>query len=744
MKKILLDSIVCILAINQGLYASDYGIANINDNTILENGGVMSLPAVNVPDGVNFTVGKIESGFTNGTNSTYFHISGDGDLTSEMSGTVKINQDGRVLNEAALSINGTVSNIGQLINQNTIIVGKTGTLNAGTFGATNQIGRVLNGFKWNTSTENNVRYHEFNQDSLSIASTESSDPSEAKDGTIKFIPGAQSDGNINGGNVDLTSYIEIGADEDDNGNKNVIFGNGTEQEDNTIGQKLKNTLENVNIQLFKHDEMEDKVIHLNDLLDQQKSMFSNFKFNNCTAEIPSSDVSDGGYIFRKPGDNETVISIQELTKNAVRSYNDTTSLRKIEYNENVENANFGKLKLLFDVNNQKIYHNYKDTNGSELSNNDGLVLYDAIIDKDLNKLSFSDLFNKYVDYNCYISSTESNSDNLAYAITTEEQSVNNPLNLTLKMSDKDGNIKTNSDETKSWHEKNLYIQVSKNKNIKISNKYQYDAAGEDGSTTTKSADISKPLRLNLNNPWENYSGSLLRDLPTLEALKTITTITGKESTADIKKWLYDQYAENLISEIGTPDGYTSCDTNAEKITLLARYKLSLINKQNISSISTDEAYDYLQKLAINDAPENKAIKQRNTEKLTTQIYQNYAGNAFENYSLLINTDDSEKTSKNECTNSEILEYTVNQTCNPSASDDLTNQAFSAGDKNNKKPFVVDKLTIGESKESNIDVVETSANTYIVTGGFAANKPFRLNGTLIINPKMVKETLPVNS
>jgi len=739
MKKILLDSIVCILAINQGLYASDYGIANINDNTILENGGVMSLPAVNVPGGANFTVGEIESGFTNGTNSTYFHISGDGDLTSEMSGTVKINQDGRVLNEASLSINGIVNNIGQLINQNTIIVGKTGTLNAGTFDPTNQIGRVLNGFKWNTSTENNVRYHEFNQDSLSIASTESSDPSEAKDGTIKFIPGAQSDGNINGGNVDLTSYIEISADEDDKGNKNVIFGSGTEQEDNTIGQKLKNTLENVNIQLFKHDEMEDKVIHLNDLLDKQKSMFNQFKFNNCTAEIPSSDVSDGGYIFRKPGDNETVISLQELTKNAVRPYTDTTSLRKIEYNENVENTNFDKLKLLFDVNTQNIYHNYKYTNGSELSNNDGLVLYDAIIDKDLKKLSFSDLFNKYVDYNCYIASTESNSDNLAYAITTEEQSVNNSLNLTLKMSDKDGNIKTNSDETKSWHEKNLYIQVSENKNIKISNQYQYDEAGENGSTTTKSADISKTLRLNFNNPWENYSGSLSRDLPTLEGLKTISDITGETNATNQLPILITQYLPVLENEVSKkPDNYNSLSSNEDKITELVKIKL---NKTEVSQM---ELFQYLTNRAIEDYSENKTIKQRNIEKLTTQIYQNYSGNAFENYSLLINTDDSEKTSKNECTNSEILEYTVNQTCNPSASDDLTNQAFSAGDKNNKKPFVVDKLTIGESKESNIDVVETSANTYIVTGGFAANKPFRLNGTLIISPKMVKEKLLVNS
>ena len=153
---------------------------------------------------------------------------------------------------------------------------------------------------------------------------------------------------------------------------------------------------------------------------------------------------------------------------------------------------------------------------------------------------------------------------------------------------------------------------------------------------------------------------------------------------------------------------------------------------------------YLTNRAIEDDSENKEIKKRNIEKLTTQIYQNYAGNVFENYSLLINNNDSEKTSKNECTNSEILEYTVNQTCNPSASDDLTKQAFSAGDKHNKKPFVVDKLTIGESKESNIDVVETSANTYIVTGGFATNKPFKLNGTLIISPKMVKEKLPVNS
>ncbi len=72
----------------------------------------MSLSAVNVPDGANFTIGNIEAGFNNETKSTYFHISGEGDLTSEMSGTVKINQDGRVLNEASLSINGTISNIG--------------------------------------------------------------------------------------------------------------------------------------------------------------------------------------------------------------------------------------------------------------------------------------------------------------------------------------------------------------------------------------------------------------------------------------------------------------------------------------------------------------------------------------------------------------------------------------------------------------------------------------------------------
>ncbi len=438
--------------------------------------------------------------------------------------------------------------IGLFINQGTIVVGANGAHLNTDSSFTNSIrGGILNGFSHNKNITGATKYYRYNNNAIEPVTDNNAEP---RDGKIIFIPGAalvdvSGEGyraQINGGIIDLTKYLEIKLDT--NVNKYYIDfeyllksdaknDNGQYEEPYNVnaagtvadtylnvyssGCRLYANIQNATIQLFNETELANAVKLYNKFTEESATyiLFRALTFANCVADIPNDICGYTAKNIEIPYADET--NIINDTKNLYK-YKRTINDNFYPLTANTSD-NYGQVKQLFSY--SQIYHGiYKsdgrtidkvyNPNGSTAYNSgdanpsmptDGLILLNNSV---VNDSSFSDLFNKYINYNCYIDL----SNNTLYNETSAEN-TGGYLNLQF---DYFGTHTLNTPYTK-----NIYIQLIGNKDICISNSH---IEIENEEEVSKQYDDN--LKLVLNNSWQyrsqdssdEYSGKIYRMLPT--------------------------------------------------------------------------------------------------------------------------------------------------------------------------------------------------------------------------------------
>ena len=471
---------------------------------------------------------------------------------NEIKGKLNIYQNGDLLNirkiyirPSSIANSAILTNNGLFANQGELVVGSGTTLICQKFPTIGseeikKRGGILNGctnMKY-TCAANDL---ESTEESYSLVECETS---EGFSGIVTCVPGAtindgsSNNGEINGGIFSLIKYLGFTAN---NGIK--YTSDDKYRTDNNItntakidGQKLQVDLKNSIIELFKSSELTSKSIEVLDTgeSDDDKklvSMFSNLNFSNCTAAIPEVEAD-----YKV---NNLVVPFVSPTNGQGNIY-----LFKRNLNTNIfpitvttSDNNFLQVRKLFDCNNNSIYYgrvnnnniikvtsyNDDDTINSILYDssdennnnvatipNDGLLLTNSIT----SNTSFSDLFNKFINYNCCI-----NVPNDTLYTTTNAENIGNYLNLQFNY------FGTHTLNTP--YIKDIYVQVLGNKDICISNSH---IELENEEEVLKQYDNN--LKLVLNNPWStsenSYNGKLYRNLPDMN--ETILTIEAVRNT----------------------------------------------------------------------------------------------------------------------------------------------------------------------------------------------------------------------
>ena len=529
-------------------------------------------------------------------------IKKDGDFLNESKLYIRKNIKDNTGDNANKIGNAVLQTNGLFINQAEIIIGSGTTLICGTFpddntrwdGLTDYQNRnvILNGFSWNKSTESVLRYYSYNNTNYSIDENKSTTLADAKDGKITIIPGAKiydgssDNGEINGGKIFLHKYIELSGNDllytkDDGRSPDINTNNDAA---NTAGENLKVNLKNATIYLFNdgtsdtgtselaneikiNNIQSDSEVQNNSNISSEdkykykiKNMFSNLTFYNCTCRIPddlgisySASQKNGTAIVLLPNTNSVIYMNQSKCK---RTLNEDIYQLYVGNNEN----NYSIVKDLFNPDSSiqdKIYHGIIDSSGELIAmydkdggvvnnnNNDGLVLINK---SNGSKSTFSELFNAYVNYNCFI-----DLDNLSDIASDTNKNIkfNEFSNIKKIESDSEVNLtdddETNNDVIKAYY-KDLYIQLmgGNSDTQQISNKYNSDK------------DINGKVTLNLYNPWEysytspstgsdSYEGSIYRQLPSLGIVySTIDSmINGNQAVEEYKNKSEDELLDIL-------------------------------------------------------------------------------------------------------------------------------------------------------------------------------------------------------
>ena len=408
-----------------------------------------------------------------------------------------------------------------------------------------------------------------------------------KSGTINFFPGAScNDGNpqgnpavegqgeIDGGIIDLTKYVKIQTN-------NNATSNGTETKDtdqyslqfdtNSTKDKakdLKINIKNAEIKLFTDNNIKNagnytvnktelSQLKLNENFGvfgttndvNMQNMFANLTFENCICEIPKDEGSGTvAYNF-----SEKIITFNADADNRYKVGSSGSG---------GSNNNFNVVKKLFKSDGDpsyRIYHgigeigddgyfsagytNYdcdttisKDNYKSDITTpNKGLVLYgsgdgDSAGGKD----TFSELFNKCMNLNCYVDLSEVTN-------VVSDDITSKKLDLVLKT--------PTSHNTNDKYTYDIFIQLANNvtgfTNSDIVINKQTSNFADTNPTT---ADFDGTLELVMKNPWihtsnglPTYKGTLSRALPNLTS-ETDDEKKAKRTTKIVQE--YDGQAFN--------------------------------------------------------------------------------------------------------------------------------------------------------------------------------------------------------
>ena len=597
---------------------------------------------------------------------------------------------------------------------------------------------------------------------------------------------------IKRGTINLKNYLKLSSSEiQANNDNNFSDKKGHLLKGHFLDAKIQLFDENKNKD-NNNIEIKDKtskLLTINSSIDgseTNKTLFNNLTFTNCFAEIPY----ESGYLYEAKNEVESntaetkIVALSNLNnkKRALNeniyklrsrdNYNNYLQVSKL-FSSSARNYTYhglldadNKLNKLYeyDYTNKKIKEYKYDTSGNTTeaneytyddeinppnsaytiktinsdtlnANNKNKVPVDGLILRNKHgsdKLTFSQLFNNYCEYNCYI-----DLNNLT------EVAKDNNTNLTLD--DISLSVSTNT------YNKDIYIQLSGSKNVLISNLYD------------------NTLRLILKNPWTdslpthacNYTGNFTRKLN----IYTTDNIKNKYSKDD----LYDDYYA-LLSDTDKST-YDNTVYDNTKRDLLLKTKLSIeylseLYSKYSSNFSDDQKTEYEGQLLDNNkakylleqlsAKSNEIYtyllelekNKNNNNCRLTQIYQDYDGPAFNNYKLnFTNTNDSNgnkitdtNTVKSSYVYSEILDYRIGTA--PTSEVTISNfSAHSATDAS--KPFVVDKFTIGYDQciaKLNVNSDNTTIKTNILTQHFtvSANTTYKLNGHISVKTLKKKD------
>ncbi len=520
-------------------------------------------------------------------------------------------------------------------------------------------GGILNGFRNSRFFEYKANQGELEQTAYSNYN-DSNGEYKIEDGVITFIPGATLNGvkiydkasviktipaddnttdsgidnkitldaQIAYGTIDLSRYISL------NNEDNIvleIFQSHNLSYTSTVanGKQLVGHLMYSKINLFTDDELKAKKLTINNTT----GIFNNLSFTKCNAVIPD-DISDV-YKAVRVDVGEGEIKLPNLENENIyekkRPLNEYIYKLK-SYSENFNNYN--EVSKLFNSNISKlIYNGIVDNSGNVvriygrksgdsdeieskvLHSQYGLLLKNKGAD---NKPTFSQLFNTYKYYNGYVEVPSDNSDVIYELTEAEKENGVDYLNLALEL--------PNTTATSGYHAIDIYLQLIKNKNIKISNQYI-------NKSNNKSNLYAAPLRLYLKNPWEysynsgsstgKYSGKIYRDLPVISIDNIKTNIPGSSPSEKVQN-LAPEYLSKVIEKYIVPKisgyGASPLDTPNAKVRTIATKLLDnesadsdailtklcdilAINSANVKGVTADDkietiADDYLAEIQI--------------------------------------------------------------------------------------------------------------------------------------------------
>ncbi len=229
----------------------------------------------------------------------------------------------------------------------------------------------------------------------------------------------QNKGQIYGGIVDLTQYIKI-----DNTSKltlnNLVITNN--------GQSINAHVRNAFIKLFNNEDkrntkqqltLDNNIDPINNKKNENKILFNKMKFTNCVTEIPSGS----GYIGY--GEHKKMINNNIKTSQLNYIYNNNLEIVKKLFNGNLNTT---------------------------ITSNTALKQYNLMIRNIDYKELFADLFKKYMEYNCYIQTNDSNNYKISDVISDEVIQNDKKYKVSNEFPLQQANIKLDNNT-------HIYIQV---------------------------------------------------------------------------------------------------------------------------------------------------------------------------------------------------------------------------------------------------------------------------------------------